>query len=62
MKMWLLVLALMAPVAARADRAERIEKRGERMEKQGERREKRGEKLEQIRDRAPDHVLDPFTP
>ena len=43
----LIAACLMIPAAARADRADRLEKRGERMERQGERREKRGEKAEE---------------
>ncbi len=42
----ILAAALLLPIAARADKGEREEKRGERMERQGERREKRGERVE----------------
>src|SRR5256885_7406914 len=42
------VAALMlVPAMARADRAERMERRAERMERQGERREKRGERRDE---------------
>src|SRR5256885_8929689 len=43
-----MVAALMlVPAMARADRAERMERRAERMERQGERREKRGERRDE---------------
>jgi len=37
---------LLIPAAARADQADRMERRGERMERQGERREERGERVQ----------------
>src|SRR5216684_8162117 len=49
---WMIAALLIAPAVARADRAERLERRAERMERRGERKEKRGEKLEAVGDKV----------
>src|SRR6266851_3762232 len=43
---WIIAALLIAPAAARADRADRLERSGQRLERGGERTEKRGERLE----------------
>ena len=52
MKSLLMGVLLLAPLAARADRAERVEKRGERMERQGERMERQGERRQKRGERV----------
>src|SRR5713101_6469733 len=44
---WMIAALLIAPAVARADRAERLERRAERMERRGEKLEAVGDKVEQ---------------